>query len=103
MSTHTPGPWELSYDNGSGRDIVASPDPLPICTVKISWVGHEQYRANARLIAAAPELLEAAQLALMIAESWIHDQLDGTGALDGALMNLIPIRAAIAKATGDAK
>lgn len=58
---HTPGPWALSYDNGSTRDVVASPDPLPICSVRIHYVGREQYHANANLIAAAPRLLSAAQ------------------------------------------
>jgi hypothetical protein len=56
--------------------------------------------ANARLIAAAPDLLEAAKLALQSAESWIHDQLDGTSSLESALAKLEPVRAAIAKATG---
>lgn len=59
MSAHTPGPWELSYDMGSGRDVISSVDSSPVCTVRISWVGPEQYRANALLIAAAPELLSA--------------------------------------------
>lgn len=49
----TPGPWEMSYDKGSTRDIVASPDPLPICMVRgVIYVGIEQYRANAHFIAA---------------------------------------------------
>lgn len=49
----TPGPWEMSYDKGSTRDIVASPDPLPICMVRgVTYVGIEQYRANAHFIAA---------------------------------------------------
>jgi hypothetical protein len=57
-------------------------------------------RANARLIAAAPELLAGCRTALEVAESWIHDQLDGTSSLDGALAELAPVRAALAKATG---
>jgi hypothetical protein len=56
--------------------------------------------ANACLIAAAPDLLEAAELALQSAESWIYDQLDGTSSLESALAKLEPVRAAIAKATG---
>ena len=47
------------------------------------------------------DLLEAAQLALKIAESWIHDQLDGTSSIDGALRRLDPVRAAIARARGE--
>ena len=64
--------------------------------------GPDEQEANARLIAAAPDLLEAAQLALQIAESWIHDQLDGTSSIDGALLHLDPVRAAIARARGEA-
>ena len=59
-------------------------------------------RKAADLFAAAPDLLEAAQLALQIAESWIHDKLDGTSSIDGALLHLDPVRAAIARARGEA-
>lgn len=45
-------------------------------------------------------LLQAARLALEVAEDWIHDQLDGTGSLDAALAKLDPVRAAIARAEG---
>jgi hypothetical protein len=57
-------------------------------------------QANARLIAAAPDLLDAAILGLREAEGWVHDQLDGTKTLARALAELQPIRDAIAKATG---
>lgn len=60
-----------------------------------------EFMANARLIAAAPDLLEAAKIALSEAESWIHDQLDGTSSLDSALKALEPVREAIARATGE--
>lgn len=51
--------------------------------------------------AAAPELLDGCRIALEVAESWIHDQLDGTSSLEGALAGLDPVRAAIAAATGE--
>jgi hypothetical protein len=54
------GPWSLAFDRGSTRDIIA-PDGSPICSVRIHYVTPEQYAANARLIAAAPELAEALQ------------------------------------------
>lgn len=50
------------------------------------------------LHAAAPDLLAAAKLGLEKAESWIHDQLDGTRGLESSLAELEPIRVAIAKA-----
>ena len=44
------------------------------------------------------ELLEAAKLGLRVAESCIHDTLDGTNGLEAALAKLDPARAAVAKA-----
>ena len=43
-------------------------------------------------------LLEAAQKALDHAESWIHDQLDGTSHFDHAWKELAPVRGAIKRA-----
>ena len=58
-------------------------------------------RKRAALMAAAPELCAAAELALKEAENWIHDQLDGTSELDRNLATLEPVRAALAKARGE--
>lgn len=55
---HTPGPWFTSYDKGSSRDIM-SKDAV-IGTVRIAYVTQEQYKANALLIRAAPDLLALA-------------------------------------------
>ena len=52
-----------------------------------------------KLKAINAELLEATRHGLSIAESWVHDQLDGTSNLGRALAELEPIRAAISKAT----
>lgn len=60
----TPGPWEMSYDTGSTRDIITAAGSLPIGSVRVSYVGEGEYHANAHLIAAAPELYEAARRAL---------------------------------------
>jgi hypothetical protein len=88
---YTPGPWKIgahesgkmAVDGANGEELTGFIEP-----------------ADAILIAAAPDLLEAAKLALQSAESWIHDQLDGTSLLESALAELEPVRAAIAKATG---
>ena len=104
MNKHTPGPWFVDHkspflvragDDIDGRHIahIGPANYTPIFDVD---------EPNAKLIAAAPDLLEAAQLALQIAESWIHDQLDGTSSIDGALLHLDPVRAAIARARGEA-
>ena len=57
MSKHTPGPWNYK----SPLEVVGSDGT----TIKLIGLTHAQYEtdeANARLIAAAPELLEALQL-----------------------------------------
>lgn len=101
MSKHTPGPWELSeaeYKEGFGTyrrveqveqfgDVVASVCIRHTVNHTLNAAGD----ANARLIAAAPDLLEA-----------LKDMLDGhedacTGYGEGSADKA---RAAIAKATG---
>ena len=64
MSTHTPGPW-FSHPTDAGKAIVA-PD-CSICEMS-PWDDEyqDELEANARLIAAAPDLLEAA-IALQVA------------------------------------
>jgi hypothetical protein len=82
---HTPRPWPLR-DIGHGIRIG-----------DIAWIGFgsahhkEEHRANARLIAAAPDLLEA----LIDALGWLECAIDCEADLSG-------IEAAIAKATGRA-
>lgn len=55
---HTPGPWQIE-DHGSL--YVSTMHPVPVFEL-VPLVGlPDEHRANARLIAAAPELLEAAK------------------------------------------
>lgn len=54
--------------------------------------------AHAEEIAAAPDLLAAAKLALRIAENVITDEFTGTGEVQERLAGLDPVRAAIKKA-----
>jgi hypothetical protein len=87
---HTPGPWTWGekfrglYGSGPNNEV-------------LSWYAYEgmhliqgDTEANARLIAAAPELLDVAKKALA---AW-------TG--DGPAIVLDELRAAISKATGTA-
>lgn len=68
---HTPGPWYLAATNGgfqirnrlSGKKFPETAGLL-VATVPHFEVGHNADRANARLIAAAPELLEVLEEAL---------------------------------------
>lgn len=69
MSAHTPGPWHMGAGNGAGcvfpefgrtRLENGGTALYPIAQVNRGWNDAED-DANARLIAAAPELLAALQ------------------------------------------
>jgi hypothetical protein len=101
MSEHTPGPWEISY----GKIRPARPIEgytlgyAPICIVRGDkrLHGNGVREANARLIAAAPELLEA----LKDLEEYVSNNIicEPTG-IDVNGECFIKARAAIAKAEG---
>lgn len=57
-ATHTPGPWSID-DRGDCLDIIGPSGEWLVATVQ---GGRDEDEPDARLIAAAPELLEAAQL-----------------------------------------
>ena len=59
MSKHTPGPWELHSAAGAAPRVIA-PGTHDIC-VMAGASSNESVMADARLIAAAPELLEFAE------------------------------------------
>jgi len=84
---HTPGPWEYEP---STKTIRAKPSNYWLATLD-SWDGaiKHQNNANARLIAAAPELLEACQYVIKRAKN-----------VNGKLFPLLPILNAIRKAEG---
>lgn len=50
MTKHTPGPWDLQ------ETLISHGSKRPLARI---WNEHENWEANARLIAAAPELLAA--------------------------------------------
>lgn len=103
MSTHTPGPWKF-YSGGAGKPSVwMADDAGSICTLstrrpnkQLGRPGRtqEQAIADARLIAAAPDLLDALRLLLKEME------LSGNaGSKDyGWPLVITTARAAIAKA-----
>jgi len=84
MSKHTPGPWTIEESELMGRDIVSAGNMALICTQVYS-------PDDARLIAAAPELLAALQA---VAEQTRHPDYDWPVCLSRE------VSAAIAKATG---
>lgn len=95
MSGHTPGPWAVGTHTGYGDiDGVLVEDTNSGLVVAIALVDVEELPgdANARLIAAAPEMLEALEQALRYieADECAHGRQFGDGNV---------VRAAIAKAT----
>jgi len=68
MSTHTPGPWE-AFDS---LMVGANGTRIADCE-NIMQPDHDEKRANAKLIASAPALLEALEIAEI--------QLDGAAEL----------------------
>ena len=96
MSKHTPGPWE-AFQNDLGCGVLATKRAdVAYCWTRDGWPLDSsrpisESVANARLIAAAPELLEA--LKEVSAEAR-HPDYDWNVAL------LKTVRAAIAKAEG---
>ena len=65
LKQHTPGPWAL--DDRGYKFIVSAGDGYitrDVCRMDSSTMAAFAQEANARLIAAAPELLEALQLCL---------------------------------------
>ena len=115
---HTPGPWKHGgiYVTSNGvpdRFVRASSGIVAYCEGPI-----DEARANARLIAAAPDLLEALQgLPSDDADMIVHNPEEGayffccgveTYALIGKMQHApgcwyVKLRAAIAKATGGAE
>lgn len=66
---HTPGPWAVNFPGSA--DIIADfgGNDISVATIdgpkdQTHHLVHEEHQANARLIAAAPELLEACKKAL---------------------------------------
>ena len=89
---HTPGPWTVG-DPPYGHTEIEGGDPPYLLAVATRYWGQEVAHANARLIAAAPDLLEA----LQAYDAWA----DKTPPADKELKALREqMRAAIAKATG---
>ncbi len=74
MSKHTPGPWEATQTRENNLfefTIYKMVGDFPGQLAAIEFISSEEAKANARLIAAAPELLES----LVEAESCIDEVL----------------------------
>lgn len=85
-TTHTEGPWKNEYDGSivMRNQIVSAP-------IAPDGASKEECKANAQLIAAAPDLLDVAKYIVDRAEYQKWDEKDAL---------LVCARFAIAKATG---
>lgn len=90
MAEHTPGPWEAIEDTVRAR---GSQRAIADCG---TWHVGTQDKANARLIAAAPDLLDA----LKAAVEWIDPDEPDLVNREECAADLEKARAAIAKAEG---
>lgn len=100
MSSYTPGPWKIFDGWGSSREKPIIVDSIPddngkfvgncICFVATT---NDDAAANARLLAAAPDMLAALEDALRTCDQDMQHVLD-----NGRLRDVI--RAALAKAKG---
>ena len=103
QATHTKGPWHTGQGNGEGSIFCESgrmrlesggTTLYPVCAISRGWDEGED-AANAHLIAAAPDLLEALR---EMAEHWPPQKPESP-----AFMAYINAMSAIAKAEGRAE
>lgn len=96
MNQHTPGPWTI--ENHGSTYIISKPGDgyitRDVCRMDGSTMSAFAQKANAHLIAAAPDLLEALQEIISAADG------DGWSQLDAGFSKA---RAAIARARGKTK
>ena len=98
MTKHTPGPWQYAFEGGTTAFITESDGSTIFCLrTTENTTAHKGLAANARLIAAAPELLEAL---LVMLRDYMAVHGDGDLEMQPAIYQA---QKAIAKATGDAE
>ncbi len=84
MNKHTPGPWHVSKSTMDRLIYADSEHAFDLAIVRDG--GTADVDANARLIAAAPELLEAAQMMRAINQRSTRKECDAAcDALDAAI------------------
>lgn len=102
MGMHTPGPWWVDASRYGtiyieANAVIDKRLQQEICSVGPTESGREQQESNARLIASAPDLLEALKRAIPIMEA------EAKRLFTESFDELDVCREAISKATGGAK
>lgn len=99
--THTPGPWRVWEAGKESWEICEPSNPnrqSHFANVRVGNMWGEEGKANARLIASAPELLEALKDLVSAEEQYVED---AKAQLDDPISDAVEsARAAIAKAEG---
>ena len=101
MSKHTPGPWKVYYleKNSDGEPCIMTATHC-VGHIWINDISREQAAANAVLIAAAPDLLEALQRATpYLTDSSAPGACDGLQEGCGRCAAIWLVNEALAKAT----
>ena len=102
MNKHTPGPWQHGdLDDGDTIYVFGRGEDTLVCEVNDTDLDADEAEGNARLIAAAPELLAACKAAVEYAETCRDIPEFSSGYCIGT-DHLEAIKAAIAKAEGGA-
>lgn len=88
MSKHTPGPWEVSEDDPCEvqREGTVAFVAMVLPAPELGWDMNEEREANARLIAAAPDLLALVE---RLAQRRFTESADNTGDLSAAARELL--------------
>jgi len=110
---HTPGPWAAKHTTGAGWSVkMAKPrpdytEPDPVCSMawwqfdKPGIIDDEISGANAKLIAAAPDLLAACEACIAADEMANADGTLGDDMVAAYDAAIAAAKAAIAKAKGE--
>ncbi len=106
---HAAGPWIIDRTMATGPMNIVSETEEEAVSIVCSfpdqikkWNGRERIEADARLIAAAPCLLEACEAAVRFAVRAINENIDIPGFSPEDHILVKQLRAAIAKATVEA-
>ena len=95
---HTPGPWRIGATPPNGEQTIGTRQGLMVA-VATTGIALNETLANARLIAAAPDLLEALKLVVQDDEEWAASDM-ACDLDESKLPWLAPARAVIAQAQG---
>jgi len=100
-SKHNPGPWRVDGEahDMAGSAIIRDAGGFPVASTR-SWI-KEQHDANARLVAAAPDLFKACKRQVVNIEQWLETGVPASADESQQIYNAL--KAAIAKAEGTAR